>query len=303
MRPDVVANFDVRMGLMPLSGEPERWIWTFLCPVDTCECRDAVMLSHPDEARLRTVGEAVAKAWVEGEAYVDVARGLPQDVAVFIVDLETYQFFDSSGSTLLDLKLHPEARELSERVDGRILDELGRLWYLGKGLDPPPFPTANGKEKIRLDGWLPGDVVAWEEVFPSTFRDGFVFNRQAYEAMELYCVDRDCPCTRTLVEFRPFAPDRTPRPGYVELDDGDVVLHVARDERQLLSDLWEAYSARHRNDPDRHTRRRATLRKLGHRFAPARQVITRRAAPKIGRNSPCPCGSGKKYKKCCAVST
>jgi preprotein translocase subunit SecA len=25
----------------------------------------------------------------------------------------------------------------------------------------------------------------------------------------------------------------------------------------------------------------------------------RRAEEKIGRNSPCPCGSGKKYKKCC----
>jgi len=24
-----------------------------------------------------------------------------------------------------------------------------------------------------------------------------------------------------------------------------------------------------------------------------------REAPKIGRNDPCPCGSGKKYKKCC----
>ena len=23
-------------------------------------------------------------------------------------------------------------------------------------------------------------------------------------------------------------------------------------------------------------------------------------APKIGRNDPCPCGSGKKFKKCCA---
>jgi uncharacterized protein YecA (UPF0149 family) len=23
------------------------------------------------------------------------------------------------------------------------------------------------------------------------------------------------------------------------------------------------------------------------------------ASPKIGRNSPCPCGSGKKYKNCC----
>jgi uncharacterized protein len=26
----------------------------------------------------------------------------------------------------------------------------------------------------------------------------------------------------------------------------------------------------------------------------------RRATPKIGRNDPCPCGSGKKYKTCCA---
>ncbi|WP_278336889.1 SEC-C metal-binding domain-containing protein [Dorea formicigenerans] len=24
-----------------------------------------------------------------------------------------------------------------------------------------------------------------------------------------------------------------------------------------------------------------------------------RLQPKIGRNDPCPCGSGKKYKKCC----
>ncbi|MBT6848912.1 MAG: hypothetical protein HOA14_15960, partial [Planctomycetaceae bacterium] len=25
----------------------------------------------------------------------------------------------------------------------------------------------------------------------------------------------------------------------------------------------------------------------------------RNAGPKVGRNDPCPCGSGKKYKKCC----
>lgn len=28
--------------------------------------------------------------------------------------------------------------------------------------------------------------------------------------------------------------------------------------------------------------------------------VIKRGGPKIGRNSPCPCGSGKKYKKCCA---
>jgi uncharacterized protein YecA (UPF0149 family) len=26
-----------------------------------------------------------------------------------------------------------------------------------------------------------------------------------------------------------------------------------------------------------------------------------REAAKVGRNDPCPCGSGKKYKKCCGV--
>ena len=28
-------------------------------------------------------------------------------------------------------------------------------------------------------------------------------------------------------------------------------------------------------------------------------VTVRRTSPKIGRNDPCPCGSGKKYKNCC----
>ena len=27
-----------------------------------------------------------------------------------------------------------------------------------------------------------------------------------------------------------------------------------------------------------------------------------RETPKVGRNTPCPCGSGKKYKKCCMLN-
>ena len=33
--------------------------------------------------------------------------------------------------------------------------------------------------------------------------------------------------------------------------------------------------------------------------APAKPQTVRRSHPKVGRNDPCPCGSGKKYKKCC----
>ena len=32
-----------------------------------------------------------------------------------------------------------------------------------------------------------------------------------------------------------------------------------------------------------------------------RAKTVRRTQPKIGRNDPCPCGSGKKYKKCCML--
>lgn len=31
-------------------------------------------------------------------------------------------------------------------------------------------------------------------------------------------------------------------------------------------------------------------------------VPFRHALPKVGRNAPCPCGSGKKYKRCCGTN-
>ena len=40
-------------------------------------------------------------------------------------------------------------------------------------------------------------------------------------------------------------------------------------------------------------RNRRLRRNMGIKLSP------RKLLPKIGRNEPCPCGSGKKYKKCC----
>ncbi len=51
-------------------------------------------------------------------------------------------------------------------------------------------------------------------------------------------------------------------------------------------------------------RERATFRKVsGHwRFVDGQEISAppvRREGPAVGRNDPCTCGSGKKYKKCC----
>ncbi|MGH9778546.1 MAG: SEC-C metal-binding domain-containing protein, partial [Candidatus Acidiferrales bacterium] len=44
-------------------------------------------------------------------------------------------------------------------------------------------------------------------------------------------------------------------------------------------------------------RRQQSQLQLGH-GGPAEKPQTVRSGPKVGRNDPCPCGSGKKYKKC-----
>ncbi len=51
----------------------------------------------------------------------------------------------------------------------------------------------------------------------------------------------------------------------------------------------------------------AGLKKIHDYFAPHRRAMAqemassfRRKSPKVGRNDPCPCGSGRKYKQCCA---
>jgi len=42
-----------------------------------------------------------------------------------------------------------------------------------------------------------------------------------------------------------------------------------------------------------------SAQKPGAESQPAAPVPIRKSGPKVGRNDPCPCGSGKKYKKCC----
>lgn len=44
------------------------------------------------------------------------------------------------------------------------------------------------------------------------------------------------------------------------------------------------------------------IKKAAHAFHPTSPMKEGAATPKVGRNDPCPCGSGQKYKKCCGKS-
>jgi len=61
-----------------------------------------------------------------------------------------------------------------------------------------------------------------------------------------------------------------------------------------MDDLEEAFQRRKRRELEQ-----ARMAGAGDR-QPVQQVV--RSGAKIGRNDPCPCGSGKKYKKCCGAN-
>ncbi len=88
---------------------------------------------------------------------------------------------------------------------------------------------------------------------------------------------------------------------------GKVVVHVdtlstvetrcGPGQHDLLLRLFAAYQVRYGMN-----RRAAHAGRLRDEIRPEILRLSqapRRRSPKVGRNEPCPCGSGKKYKRCC----
>jgi uncharacterized protein YchJ len=80
---------------------------------------------------------------------------------------------------------------------------------------------------------------------------------------------------------------------------GLAPLQLSDSERQALPELLESFLAHMENtgrlSGGEHLGRYARLTATAHLLKKA----PRKATIKVGPNDPCPCGSGKKYKKCC----
>ena len=84
-----------------------------------------------------------------------------------------------------------------------------------------------------------------------------------------------------------------PAGGPLIRDDGDGNGHRPRGVSTSVDDLEEAFQRRKRRELEQ-------ARMAGAGDRQVQQVV--RSGVKVGRNDPCPCGSGKKYKKCCGAN-
>ena len=129
-----------------------------------------------------------------------------------------------------------------------------------------------------------------------------------YSVSDQYCLRTNCSCTETYL-------------GFVDSNEkirsGKDVCHVSSDYKKRV---WKPVDgspiklglstlrvAMEQQIPDlyetlhhRHLRLKAIYAFCKKKHSPRTQAL---AVPKVGRNDPCPCGSGKKYKKCCANNT
>lgn len=109
-------------------------------------------------------------------------------------------------------------------------------------------------------------------------------------------------------------------PWFIAMDDVESVLQKSRDvvlshfmednSQQLITDVigelewWACFNAAPQHSRQGKKRRKRKKKSISQllKKKPVKAIQPQiRHSKKIGRNDPCPCGSGKKYKKCCGA--
>jgi uncharacterized protein YchJ len=215
-----------------------------------------------------------------------LAAALDADVPCALLDIDTGELGALTGERPAG---HAAFAELAGHIPGDVLDEIGRMWFRGKR---ERVPEGDRKPLASCPTWQPGDLVPFEDIFVPVRVDTFILGDRAFVAVDHHCPDPTCECRQVIVEFISDNGDtvvtmRVQPDGHSEHENGDP---------ELLGALWAAYVRRHPRFLERLRARTDVMRSYGRDL---REWSQKRSGTTVARNAPCPCGSGKKYKKCC----
>ena len=153
----------------------------------------------------------------------------------------------------------------------------------------------------ELDGLNAGVLVRYRSLFPADFDLIHLLDDVAYYAEDFHCLIDGCDCGNAAVVLTQLDDDHGAHRdlGSVTLDltQNPVKLEGKKEPTHLLRALLQKTDL-HRRLLERRAQCRMIAPAVAQTVGPKPpQTVTR--GPKVGRNAPCPCGSGKKYKKCC----
>ena len=234
---------------------------------------------------------------------------------------------NESGSflgKLFSLSLDTETWEVSElQCENVNVDCEGLLKEFVAGLDASLKETFRTRAKLAkksgngevLD-WLDDEKVtaglcfSYAQVYGERDAQAFIFEYKdrEYFVDDQYCSNPKCKCNEAILSFINIISDRDKlEPQFVlrvSLATGDYEIEFCNAIDQ--AEIQQVY-ARYRE----HVRglgllksRYAKMKEFGVKRSLRKKErdMPRVASYKLGRNDPCPCGSGKKYKKCCGLT-
>lgn len=150
-----------------------------------------------------------------------------------------------------------------------------------------------------------GIVIGYHEILPSAETWSYEDDENYYLILDQYCLDPGCPCTEAVLMVVPWINDEMKR------DDEMVIRFDYQKNSWEMQDspfnkqyhLDSLFPEIMKSIPDltgQLKKRHDILKKIYNRYKEEKNISSENIKKtKIGRNDPCPCGSGKKYKKCC----
>ena len=232
-------------------------------------------------------------------------------------------WFDLNEKSVLltpELEKEPESLRLAEilRAELTEADEWQlREWFLAAKLAIIQTTPVAAFDIANLPDADDGTMVRFVEVFPLGLALNFTWNNEAWAVDEQYCVQPGCKCKETVLSFLKLA-DAAGRKT-IKIEDAPVLRYnyhtqvskpLARGPAGSppLDGLLAALKREHASLNLQLELRQLLMQSLYARHHQARTRARLQAqlanpssavALKIGRNEPCPCGSGRKYKQCC----
>jgi len=157
-------------------------------------------------------------------------------------------------------------------------------------------------------------LVCYSEIYNVTLHETYVFehNNTQYLVLDYYCPNPKCDCMEALLSFlivkNHEAFDPPVLECWVKFKSGKRTAKMKGSgiTSQYADELYEKFNElSDGKGVESLMERYFRIKKWGEEHLLIRLRDYNLQVPvksqKIGRNSPCPCGSGKKYKKCCGV--
>jgi hypothetical protein len=158
-------------------------------------------------------------------------------------------------------------------------------------------------EEFPLGGFLPYNEILWEDDYLT-----INWNDRNYLLYDAYCVTPDCPCTTAalhLFENIHKTGMRQPEFSFIydyKTQNIDEPMGIKPKNAKQFTDTFPL--SLQKKLKQRHRRLKEEVKQeITKKIEQEKYSSVQREKRKIGRNDPCPCGSGKKYKKCCGSIT